>query len=163
MADDLQFNLIGLDALEAKLKTVSDDVRYKGGRFALRKAANLIQEKAKAGAERVDDPKSPERIADNIVTRFSRRRFQRTGDLMFRVGVMGGAGGKAAASGYGNLPGGDTRHWRMLEFGTERTAAKPFMRKALADNISEAIGEFMTQYDKALDRAIRRATKQGGG
>ena len=163
MADTIQFNLIGLEALDAKLKTVSDDIKYKGGRFALRKAASLIAEKAKEGAERVDDPKSPARIADNIVTRFSRRRFNKTGDLMFRVGVMGGAGGKASSDSYGNLPGGDTRHWRQLEFGNEHMPAQPFMRKALADNISEAIGEFATHYDKALDRAIKRAAKQGGG
>jgi HK97 gp10 family phage protein len=158
MADDLQFSLIGLAELEAKLKEVSDDVRYKGGRFALRKAAEVIRDKAKAGAERVDDPKSPERIADNIVTRFSRRRFQRTSDLMFRVGVMGTANPRNAEKTTG-LPGGATQHWRMLEFGTERMPAQPFMRSALADNISEAIGEFMTQYDKALARAIRRASR----
>ena len=84
-------SLIGLDELLGKLESVTSDVKLKGGRFALRKAANLIAIKAKENAKRLDDPTSSEEIAENIAVRWSGKRFKTTGDLAFRVGVMGGA------------------------------------------------------------------------
>ena len=53
-----------------------------------------------------------------------------------------------------------TPHWRLLEFGTEKMRAQPFMRSALADNISAVIDTFATHYEKAIDRAIKRAAKK---
>jgi hypothetical protein len=38
--------------------------------------------------------------------------------------------------------------------------AQPFMRNALADNVEAATAMFISEYDKALDRAIKRATKK---
>lgn len=156
----IKFDLIGVEAIEAKLKKVAHDVRYKGGRFALRKAAQVVRDDAKARAKRLDDPKTPADISANIVERWSGRQFKRTGDLMFRVGVMGGAGGNKPTEEFAGLPGKDTRHWRHIEFGTERAAAKPFMRPALKENIGKATDTFMTEYSKALDRAIRRAERK---
>jgi HK97 gp10 family phage protein len=100
--------------------------------------------------------------------------FKTSGDLGFRIGVLGGAkqynnmhtrkggrrGSYATGGSYLN-PGGDTFYWRFLEFGTSRFAAKPFMRPALAQSISEATNTFITEYEKAIDRAIRRAAKKG--
>lgn len=154
------FSLIGAESVIAQLKEVKRDVRFKGGRFALRKAAKIVEAKAKAGAAQVDDPASDASIEKNITTRFSSRTFKRSGDLMFRVGVMGGAGGNRPSSDFAGLPGGDTRHWRQLEFGNENHAAQPFMRKALSDSIHEVTSTFLTEYDKALGRAIRRAQRQ---
>ena len=53
-----------------------------------------------------------------------------------------------------------TPHWRLLEFGTENMAAVPFMRPALANSISEVTNTFVTEYEKSIDRAIRRAAKK---
>lgn len=167
MSDGISFKLNGLDELRATLNSVSEDTQHKGGRYALRKAAQVIQAKAKQNAGRVNDPATPEEIAKNITIRWSGRRFKRTGDLMFRVGVLGGAKGHAAASGEvkgrgkGN-PGGDTYYWRFLEFGTSKIAAQPFLRDAIASKQSEAISEFVNQYNIAIDRAIKRAAKNGG-
>ncbi|MFJ4589065.1 HK97-gp10 family putative phage morphogenesis protein [Pseudomonas moraviensis] len=162
MADNIDFSLVGIDSLVGKLEAISYDMKRKGGRTALRKAAQVVEAKLKENAERVDDPDSKEKIADNVAIRWSGRTFKATGDLMFRVGILGGAGSKSKASAYDGLPGGDTRHWRLLEFGTEHMAAKPFMRKALADNVSEATNTFITEYEKAIDRAIKRAAKAAG-
>lgn len=163
MADSVSFEIDGVDALVAKLDGLNYDMRRRGGRFALRKAANLVRDKAKAGAQQLDDPETGRSIADNIAVRWSGRTFKRTGDLMFRVGVKHGS--KLAPRGTQpslatNAP---TPHWRLLEFGTEKMGAQPFMRDALADNIQAATNEFVTQYDKALDRAIKRAAKQAEG
>lgn len=160
MTDGVQFSLVGLDSLLGKLEAVTHDAKYKGGRFALRKAANLVKAKVQENAKRIDDTASAADISANAAVRWSSRTFKRTGNLAFRVGIMGGAGGnlsqKEQASG---LPGGDTRHWRLVEFGTEHSRAQPFMRPALSQNIGAATDEFIKQYDKALDRAIKKAAK----
>lgn len=180
MADGIEFSITGLDPVLAKMRSVGDDMKHKGGRFALRKAAQVIRDAAKRNAEAIDDPQSPTNISLNISERFSTKRFKSTGDLEFRVGVLGGArvyantkenvrSGKAgqfySTGGDSNNPGGDTFYWRFLEFGTEKMPATPFMRRSLSDNINAVISAFVTNYDKALDRAIRRAAKvaqQGG-
>ena len=149
---DIEYKWEGLEPLLAKLKSVSDDAKYKGGRFALRKAANVIAAKVKENAQRVDDPATPDSIPVNATVRWSSRIFRSTGDLGFRVGIQGGArkGNKAG-------PGGATYYWRFLEFGTQHMQAKPFFRTALSDNTDKAKDTFVTEYIKAIDRAIKRA------
>jgi HK97 gp10 family phage protein len=164
MADGVEFDLIGLDELRGKLQELSSDMQHKGGRYALRKASNVVREAAKANAARVDDPATSESIEKNIVVRWDGRRFKRSKDLGFRVGVLGGAKGYAKASGEvqgrgKSNPGGDTFYWRFLEFGTEKMQAQPFLRRALADNINAATTEFIKEYGKAADRALKRAKK----
>lgn len=154
-------NIEGAADVLSKMEVLSDDIKRKGGRFAMRKAANLVRDAAKRNASRIDDPKSAADISENIAVRFSTRTFRRSGDVMFRVGVMGGAGGRGALSSFGGLPGGDTRHWRHQEFGTKNHAANPFMRRALSENVQAATDEFIKQYNRAIDRALKRAAKQG--
>ena len=90
--------------------------------------------------------------------RWNGRLNKRTGDLGFRIGVLKGA----VLENGGDLGSGSpTPHWRLLEFGTEKMRAQPFMRSALADNISATVNEFATHYEKGLDRAIKRAAKKG--
>lgn len=157
MASALEFSLIGLDSLLGKLEAVSYDVKRKGGRAALRKAAQAIADKAKEGAQRLDDPQTGRSIADNIALRWNGRLFKQSGSLGFRIGVLHGAvlknGGDTAA----NAP---TPHWRLIEFGTEKMAASPFMRPALANNLDLATNTFLSEYEKAIDRAIKRAAKK---
>lgn len=183
MADTV-FSLIGVGRLTATIAAVKHETSRKGGRFALRKAAALIANAVKQNAERLDDPETKEMIAKNITIRFGSKRFKQTGDLMFRVGVLGGARvtspdaersarrrrkkgiasledlGEFAGEGKGN-PGGDTFYWRFIEFGTVYIPANPFMRQALESNIGAATAAFLTHYQKALDRAIKRAAKKG--
>lgn len=165
MADTVEFSILGLDSLLAKLETVSYDVKRKSGRAALRKAAQLVANKAKEGAQRVDDPATGRAIAANVALRWNGRLFKQTGNLGFRVGVLHGAvlpkQGDQVEKGQ-NAP---TPHWRLLEFGTERMRAQPFMRPALEQNISAATDLFVTEFEKGIDRAIKRAAKkaaQGG-
>lgn len=158
MADSIEFKLEGIDSLVSKLESISYDAKRKGGRSALRKAAQVVANKAKEGAQRLDDPETGRSIAANIALRWNGRLFKASGDLGFRIGVLHGAvlknGGDTAA----NAP---TPHWRLFEFGTENMRAQPFMRKALADHISEVTSSFVSEYEKAIDRAIKRAAKKG--
>ena len=157
MGDGVDFSILGLDSLLGKLSEVSVDVRRKGGRAALRKAAQVVVQKAKAGAERIDDKATGRSISDNIAMRWNGRLFKRTGDLGFRIGVLHGAVLKDGGDLSSNAP---TPHWRLIEFGTEKMPAAPFMRPALADSISEVTNTFVTEYEKSIDRAIRRAAKK---
>ncbi len=161
MANELTFNLDGVPELNAKLAEVGKDVKFKGGRFALRKAANLVRDNAKARAMTFDDSETGRQVADNIVVRWSGKHFKQTGDLMFRVGVKGG--GSTGRNGNPDTgEGGKTPHWHLLEFGTSKMPAQPFMRPALAESIGAVSNEFVSQYKKAIDRAIKRAARQQG-
>jgi HK97 gp10 family phage protein len=51
-----------------------------------------------------------------------------------------------------SLSGGDTRHWRYIEFGTESIAAQPFMRPALASNAERVAAAVMAELDKQLTK-----------
>lgn len=156
--------LKGLDELLAKFAALQYDAKYKGGRSALRKAANSVVAKARANAAKVDNPKTTENISKNVTTRWNGRLYKSTGNLGFRVGILGGARGHAKASGEfagaGKAnPGGDTFYWRYLEFGTEKMRAQPFLRKALMDHLQETTDVFSSEYKKAIDRAIKRSGK----
>lgn len=162
MADGMEFSITGLDSLLAKLEAVTYDLKRKGGRSALRRAARVIADKAVENAQRLDDAETAEAIYKNIALRWNGRLFKRTGDLGFRVGVLGGARlpkSKPKGTDPGG-PGGDTRYWAFVEFGHSTAAATPFMRKALADNIDLATNTFVSEYEKSIDRAIKRATKK---
>lgn len=176
MVDGVEVNLTGLDSLLGKLDAVSQVTRDKTGRAALRKAANVIRDRARNNAARVDDPLTKEAIYKNIVVTFSSKAFRRTGDPTFRVGVMGGSRqyantkdnvrkGKAGKSyktaGDKGNPGGDTWYWRFLEFGTERMIAKPILRPALNGVDTDVINIFAVELEKAIDRAVRSAAKKG--
>lgn len=157
MADGVEFSITGLENLLGKLDSVSYDVRRKGGRSALRKAAQVVVQKAKEGAERIDDKETGRSISDNIALRWNGKLFKQTGNLGFRIGVLHGA---VLKDGGDLSPSSPTPHWRLIEFGTEHMAAAPFMRPALANSISEVTSTFVSEYEKAIDRAIRRAAKK---
>lgn len=156
MVDSINFSIVGLDSLLAKLQSVKDDVKKRGGRSSLRKAAMLVVNQAKQNAMQLDDAETGRSIADNVALRWDGRRFKRTGDLGFRVGILHGAVLNKGGDKSKNAP---TPHWRLLEFGTEKMRAQPFFRRALADSISEVTNTFVTEYEKAIDRAIKRAAK----
>lgn len=160
MADAVEFKIEGLDSLLGKLEEISYDLKRKGGRSSLRKAAALVVANAKAGARKVDDPGTGRSIADNIALRWNGRLFKRTGDLGFRIGVLHGAVLPKRGDRVETTQNAPTPHWRLLEFGTEKMRAQPFMRSALADHISEVTNTFVSEYEKAIDRAIKRAKKK---
>jgi HK97 gp10 family phage protein len=170
-----EFTINGLEALLGKLENLKQDVRFKSGRAALRKAANVIAAAAKQNASRLDDAGTAESIEKNIAIRWDNKRAKATGDLAFRIGVLGGArqyaktrqnvrkgkdGDTYVTGGDKTNPGGDTWYWRLLEFGTEHSASRPLMRDAAARASGDAVNTFATEYSKAVDRAIRRAAKK---
>lgn len=161
MTDGLDFKIEDPDHALDRIKAFPAALKLKGARFAMRKAANLVRDAAKKNAQSVDDPNTQASIADNIAVRFSSRTFRRSGDILFRVGVMGGAGGNLSAKDQGaGLPGGDTRHWRLIELGTRFVPANPFMRRSLSDNAGKATNEFASQLDRWIGRNIKKIGRE---
>jgi HK97 gp10 family phage protein len=156
MPDSIKFSLQGLDSLLKKFDAVAYDVKRKGGRSALRKAAQLVMEAAKENAQALDDSGTGRSIAENIALRWNGRLFKHTGDLGFRVGVLHGAILQKNGSKEVGAP---TPHWRLFEFGTSKMRPRPFMRRALSENIIKATDVFAANYEKSLDRAIKKAGK----
>lgn len=155
----------GVEALSKRLEGLKYDVSKKGGRFALRKAAQVVRDAARQNALRLDDAKTSEVIAKNIQEKWNGRLNKTTGNLGFRIGVLGGARDYSA---YGELttgksasgnPGGDTFYWRFVEFGTQKVRARPFMRPAIENNSQKATDTFIVEFGRALDRALRKAPK----
>lgn len=158
MADGIEFSLTGVDELISTLNGVTYETKRKGGRAALRKAAQVVRDAARANAKRIDDPTTGESIAKNIVERWNGRHFRRTGDPAFRVGVLGGArqyantkenvrkgraGKTYATSGDKGNPGGDTWYWRHIEFGRGEVRPKKNGSGVLANQES---GEFFGKH-----------------
>lgn len=75
MADGVEVNLTGLDSVLGKLDAVSQVTRDKSGRAALRKAANVIRDRARNNAARVDDPPTKEAIYKTLWSASAARRF----------------------------------------------------------------------------------------
>ena len=69
-----------------------------------------------------------------------------------RVGVDGGA----SFSNPNPKPtsGGDTRHWRWIEYGRTGVPAVPFMRPALANNIQQVTNKFSEVFNAELDKEL---------
>ena len=172
---DFSVKMNGVEELSKKLEGLKYEVSKKGGRYALRKAAQVVRDAARQNAQTLNDPETSATIAKNITERWGSKFNQRTGDLMFRVGLMGGVFGKLQGETTGvygdkftkatrvrgalggDLPGGDTRHWGYLEFGTEKMAARPFFARALPENAQKATDVFIDQFGRAIDRALKRA------
>jgi len=68
MADGVEFDIKGLDSLLGKLAVVTYDLKRKGGRSALRRAAQLVADKAKEGAEKLDDSATGRSIAKTLLS-----------------------------------------------------------------------------------------------
>lgn len=160
MADfDISVQMNGIDELSKKLEGLSYDVQKKGGRFALRKAAQVLRDAARASARQVDDSQTGRSIAANITEKWNGRLNKRTGDLGFRLGVNQGARLPQRGESPDESAGGPTPHWRLLEFGTEKMPARPFFRPAVEGSIQQATNVFMRQFDAAIGRALKKQGK----
>lgn len=153
-----EIKIHGLDDLHKRMRALPAGLRKKPARSALGQAAKVIKEQAKANALQVDDPETGRVIADNIVQRFRGKYRRRTGDLMISVGV-GTEKGPIPKGNPDTGPKGNTPHWHLLELGTEKMPAQPFLRPAAESAGGRALNVFADALSKALDRLVK---KKGG-
>lgn len=149
MADT--FALKGADAAIAKLRSVSQEVAKRGARSAATRAMRIVRDAARAGARTIDDPQTASNIEKNIVTRYDGKASKREGGVVVKVGVMGGARPRKGDE--------DEGHWRLVEFGTSKMAAHPFMRPALADNVQAVADKFVSELEPQIDKALAKVRR----
>ncbi|WP_098732992.1 HK97-gp10 family putative phage morphogenesis protein [Acinetobacter baumannii] len=144
----VEVRIEGLPDLENKLRQLADEKKVKKiTRQAARKAMNIVRNAARENAKRVDNKKTSEKIWKNISTQAGKTRNSRT--IKMRVGVRGGA--SFSDPNPPETSGGDTRHWRWVEFGSSHQPAIPFMRPALANNIEKVTTKFSESFSEALN------------
>ncbi|WP_447651559.1 HK97-gp10 family putative phage morphogenesis protein [Pseudomonas abietaniphila] len=150
-----EFRLLGVDGVVSKMRGLAPKLQRSGLKKAARRAMNIVRDSAKAKAKSLDDPETAEKIWKNIVTQDSPKEGTHVGGVVMRVGVRGGAGSNQHSKSASGNPGGDTRHWRYIEFGTEHNPAAPFMRPALSENIGPVTDRFATELNSEIDAALR--------
>ena len=152
---DIQFDIQGLDQLQSKLERLNNPRKVKSRvRKALRQAANIVRDAARNNAKLIDDPETREKIWKNISVQAGKTR--NPSDIKIRVGVRGGA--SFSNPNPPNLSGGDTRHWRWVEFGSANNPAVPFMRPALANNIQPVTDKFAQMLNDEINKALASPT-----
>lgn len=147
------FQIQGLEDVQAKLQALGNQKEIKKFvRKASRQAMNIVRDAARNNAKSIDDPVSSEKIHKNITV--SPGKTKGKNSIKMRVGIKGGASYNQYSVSNAGLSGGDTRHWRFIEFGTSKIPAVPFMRPALANNVQLVIGRFTESFMQQLDAAL---------
>lgn len=143
----------GLEEISRKLKILGDTKKAKiMTRKAARRAMNVVRDAARENARAIDDPETKARIYKNIVTQAG--RTYGGFDVVMRVGIKGGASSNQHSADISGLSGGDTRHWRYIEFGTAHIPAVPFMRPALFNNMQKVLNTFSDEFNMELSKAL---------
>lgn len=149
----MQVNLTGVDQASRKLRLLADPKAAKRiARKAARQAMNIVRDAARQNAKAIDDPETREMIFKNITTQGGKSRNRN--EIKMRVGVRGGSGQNQYSKSTAGLSGGDTRHFRFIEYGTSTIPATPFMRPALESNIQVVTDKFMQGFGDGLDMEL---------
>jgi len=154
MADQISVRLQGLKAATDKMTALAPKLRRGALRKAARQAMNIVRDDAKARARALDDPETAEKVWKNIITQESARQGRREGGVVMKVGVRGGASSNQHSQDASGNPGGDTRHWRYLEFGTKHNPPAPFMRPAFSTNVNAVTERFVQVFGQEIDAAL---------
>lgn len=149
----VEFNIEGLDEVQENLKRLGNQRLMKNAvRRSARKAMAIVRDAARSGAKALDDPQTSEKIWKNIATAAGKTR--NPNEVVMRVGVRGGA--SFSNPNPPNTSGGDTRHWRWLEFGSVHNPPTPFMRPALQNNIQAVTNSFAENFNKEIDKELAK-------
>lgn len=155
MANTFDFSILGLDEVTKKLGNLSVELGDSAGRRAVRKAFGVVARAARENALLVDDPETGRRIRDNIRLQFASRFYRDTGDIMYRVGVATRKG-RIPKGNPDEGPKGNTPHWHLVELGTEKARAQPFLRPALSENINKVMDKLVTELDKEITKELAK-------
>ena len=131
----------GVSELREKMKGLPYKVQKQVIQPAVRYGANIIAEQARAIVRHIDDPTTGRQIARNIVVKYRSKRSAQIKGVVYSIGVEYPRGRIPK----GNPDDGiNTNHWHLLELGTEKMRARPFLVPAAvmrAQDVSQAIAE----------------------
>ena len=149
----VNFKIEGLDDVKSKLDRLASPKKAKSiARKAARQAMNIVRNAARENAKSIDDPETAAMIHKNIVVQAG--KTQHASDIKMRVGIRGGASQNQHSISTAGLSGGDTRHWRYIEFGTVHQPAVPFMRIAFFNNFDAVTNKFVEVFNSELDKEL---------
>ena len=149
----VEVEITGMDEVERKLKALSNPRLAKNAaRRSARKAMVIVRNAARNNAKAIDDKNSDEKIWKNIAIAAGKSRDANA--IVMRVGVRGGA--SFSNPNPPSLSGGDTRHWRWIEFGSVHNPPVPFMRPALENNIQAVTDSFAQNFSAELDKELAK-------
>ena len=147
----VEFRMTGMEQFKQKIDRLANPKKAKSiARKAARQAMNIVRDSARMNARAIDDPETAEKIFKNISVAAGRSRDPNV--IVMRVGVRGGA--SFSNKNPPKLSGGDTRHWRWVEFGSANNIAVPFMRPALARNIQQVTDKFAQVFNTEIDKEL---------
>ena len=118
----------------------------------MRKAMSIVRDSARANAKTLDDPETAEKIWKNIAIAAGKTR--NPNEVVMRVGVRGGA--SFSNPNPPKTSGGDTRHFRWVEFGSANNPPTPFLRPALQNNIQAVTNSFAENFNKEIDKELAK-------
>lgn len=145
MANYFEVDVRGDRSVIRRLREFPPKLRKKGLRRAARVAMKIALDDARATARAFDDPNTPQMIWKLIVIKEARIRES---GVRMRIGIAGGARSQRSK----DFP----WYWRLLEFGTERMRAQPFLRPALENN-AQAVGErFANELNAEIDKLVAK-------
>ena len=149
----VEFNIEGLDEVQEKLERLGNPRLMKNAaRRSMRKAMAIVRDAARANAKTLDDPETAEKIWKNIAIAAGKTR--NPNEVVMRVGVRGGA--SFSNPNPPNTPGGDTRHWRFIEYPSANNPGTPFMRPALQNNIQAVTNSFAENFNREIDKELAK-------
>lgn len=149
----VEVNIEGLDEVQEKLKRLGNPRLMKNAaRRSARKAMAIVRDAARANAKGLDDPETAEKIWKNIAIAAGKTR--NPSEVVMRVGVRGGA--SFSNPNPPKTSGGDTRHFRWVEFGSANNPPTPFLRPALQNNIQAVTNSFAENFNKEIDKELAK-------
>jgi HK97 gp10 family phage protein len=135
MADSVTMEISGLKELADKMRAMGPDINRKVLRSAVGAAAGLVRDQAKA-----TNPDDTGRTDRALYAKFIKEKSA-DHQVTYYVGVRSGKGERKKNR--------DAWYWRLVEFGTAKLPARPFMRPA-----------FESQKMKALDLIRERIARR---
>lgn len=163
----------GLAEIGARLRALPASLGSKGGgplRYALFQAAKIIREEAAfivKAKTKTDSNMDGVLLSENIVTKRDRRPPAGVTER-YAVGMKGGTrryantarNRRARRAGAKYRTAGAVWYGRMIELGTSKMKARPFLRPALAMKGGAAVAEFRRAFLLAVERAERKLARQ---
>lgn len=150
----MEYKMEDISKLIKVFEKLEEKVQSKIAWGATKKAAAVIKDNAIKNAMMIDDPKTKERIVENMHIQKASKIAKKEKAVAYRVGVLGGA---SYDDGEEGNPGGATFYWRFIEFGTSKVKARPFLRPAA----SESVGKVMHVLENEMwDRMLKELKKR---
>ena len=141
MAQAIRIEVEGLEELRKKMREVGPKLAKKGLRAATNAAAQTIKKEAKALA-----PIDSGKLAKKAIYVKRSRRGSSASRESYIVGVR--VGRKESEKNR------DAYYWFMVEFGTMKMAAQPFLRPAFENKKHEAIEKFKSKLREKLNQLV---------